>query len=246
MGTATDWPTFSSRLEERREVAEGTMAFEFTKPPDWTFEAGQFIDITLSHPAQTDAEGDKRGFSVASAPYEKRITIATRMRDTAFKRNLKVDPIGTTVTIEGPFGNLTLHQDADRPAVMLTGGIGITTFRSIVLQAAHLQLPHRLLLFYSNRRPEDAAFLEELEAVHAGYPNFTLVATMTGMKDSKRAWDGETGSIDARLLSKYADATKDAVYYITGPPGMVRALQTMLAAAAVPNADVRVEEYTGY
>ena len=84
------------------------------------------------------------------------------MSDTAFKRVLKTMPLGTEVRIVGPFGSLILHQNADRPAVFLAGGIGITPFRSMLLQATEQKLPYHLILFYSNRRPEDAAFLEEL------------------------------------------------------------------------------------
>jgi ferredoxin-NADP reductase len=244
--TATTWPTFLSPLKARRQVAEGTMAFEFQKPPKWTFIAGQFIDITLPNPPETDGEGNKRGFSVASAPYEETIMITTRMRDTAFKRVLKSEALESEAKIEGPFGDLTLHEDAARPAVLLTGGIGVTTFRSIVFQATYLKLPHRIMLFYSNRRPEDAAFLAELQALQQANPNYTLVATMTDMKDSKQSWDGETRQIDVELLAKYADATKNAIYYITGPPGMVKGLQAMLAGTGVSRDDVRVEEYTGY
>ncbi len=130
--------------------------------------------------------------------------------------------------------------------MFLTGGIGVTTFRSIVFQAAHLKLPHRIVLFYSNHRPEDAAFLTELQALQQTNPNYTLVATMTDMKDSKQPWAGETRQIDSELLAKYADATKNAIYYITGPPGMVKGLQTMLARTGVSRDDIRVEEYTGY
>ncbi|HEV2262568.1 MAG TPA: FAD-dependent oxidoreductase, partial [Candidatus Rubrimentiphilum sp.] len=147
--------------------------------------------------------------------------------------------------IEGPFGDLTLHENAARPAVLLTGGIGVTTFRSIVFQAAHLKLPHRIVLFYSNRRPEDAAFLTELQALQQTNPNYTLVATMTDMKDSRQPWSGETRRIDPELLEKYTDAA-NAIYYITGPPGMVKGLHAMLVGAGVSRDDVRVEEYTGY
>ena len=222
------------------------MAFEFRKPPGWTFNAGQFVDITLPNPPETDSEGNKRGFSVASAPYEETLMITTRMRDTAFKRVLKSEALETEAKIEGPFGDLTLHDDAARPAVLLTGGIGVTTFRSIVFQAAHQKLPHRIVLFYSNRRPEDAAFLAELQALQQTNPNYTLVATMTDMKDSKLPWAGETRQIDEELLAKYTDATKNAIYYITGPPGMVKGLQAMLLGSGVSRDDVRVEEYTGY
>ncbi len=222
------------------------MAFEFEKPSDWTFTAGQFIDITLANPAETDSEGNTRGFSVASAPYEQTIMIATRMRDTAFKRVLKSEALESGAKIEGPFGDLTLHEDAARPAVFLTGGIGVTTFRSIAFQAAHDKLAHRIVMFYSNRRPEDAAFLAELQALQQRNANLTLVATMTDMKDSKQPWSGQTGQIDAEMLAQYADTTKNGIFYITGPGGMVKALQALLAGIGVHSDDIRVEEYTGY
>lgn len=244
--TSTKWPTFDSPLKVRRQVAQGTMAFEFEKPDDWTFIAGQFVDITLANPPQTDAEGNKRGFSISSAPYEGTIMITTRMRDTAFKRVLQSMPLDSKVKIEGPFGELTLHEDATRPAILLTGGVGITTFRSIVLQAAHLKLAHRIVLFYSNRRPEDAPFLGELQTLQKTNANYTLVATMTDMKKSTQPWSGKTGMIDAEMLAAYSDSTKNAIFYITGPPAMVKGLQEVLAGIGVSKGDIRVEEYTGY
>jgi ferredoxin-NADP reductase len=141
------------------------MAFQFDKPAGWTFKAGQFIDITLPNPAETDAEGNTRGFSISSAPEENFLMVTTRLRNTAFKRSLQEVPLGTEVKVEGPFGNLVLHNNASRPAVFLTGGIGITPVRCILVRAADQKLPHHIFLFYSNHRPEDAAFLDELEAL---------------------------------------------------------------------------------
>jgi ferredoxin-NADP reductase len=152
MSTAVaDWPKFVTKLRDRWEVAERTMAFSFEKPATFRFTPGQFLDISLLNPHETDSEGDVRGFSIASAPYEDFIMVATRLRDTAFKRVLRSVPLGTGVKIEGPFGNLRLHNDTSRAAVILTGGIGITPFRSILLHAAKEKLPHRIFLFYSNR-----------------------------------------------------------------------------------------------
>jgi ferredoxin-NADP reductase len=37
-------------------------------------------------------------------------------------------------------------------------------------------------LFYSNRKADDAAFIEELQAMAAQNPNFTFVPTVTGDK----------------------------------------------------------------
>ena len=156
--------TFTTKLKSRQEVAEQTMAFKFEKPANWAFKAGQFVDLALINPPETDAEGNTRGFSITSAPHEDFLMVTTRMRDTAFKRVLHNLPLAAQVKVEGPFGNLTLHNNVARPAVLLAGGIGITPFRSIVFWAAKEKIKHRIFLFYSNRRPEDAAFLDELQS----------------------------------------------------------------------------------
>jgi ferredoxin-NADP reductase len=240
------WPIFSTRLRNRYEIAAQTLAFDFERPPGWTFKAGQFIDITLLDPPETDAEGNVRGFSIASAPYEDTITIATRMRDTAFKRVLKAAPLDTKVKIEGPFGNLMLPESAARPAVLLARGIGITPFRSMVMQAAKDRLPHRIFLFYSNPRPEDALFLEELGSLEQQNPNYTLIATMTEMPRSNRSWPYEKGFISKEMLRKYMEDPASPVYYVAGPPQVVQGLRSMLRDTGVRDDDVRIEEFAGY
>src|ERR1044072_1617185 len=115
-------PIYRTKLKSREEVAAGTMAFRFEKPEGFAFKAGQFGDFTLLNPSETDAEGNIRGFSLASAPYESDLMFATRMRDTAFKRILKTMEIGTEVSLDAPYGSFTLHNNPKIPAVFLTGG----------------------------------------------------------------------------------------------------------------------------
>src|SRR3984957_6721724 len=115
------------KLKDRKEVAEGTMALRFEKPSGWRFEAGQFLDMTLLDPSGTDSEGNVRSFTIASAPHEETLMVATRMRDTAFKNVLRTMPLGTAVKIEGPSGDLILKKDS-RAAIFLAGGIGIPPF----------------------------------------------------------------------------------------------------------------------
>src|ERR1019366_4662283 len=165
MSTAAASPGFMCKLKDRKEVAEGTMAFRFEKPSGWAFKAGQYLDMTLLDPSETDSEGNVRSFSIASAPHEETLMVATRMRNTAFKRVLRTMPLGTAVKIEGPSGDLILQNDVTRAAVFLAGGIGITPFRSMICLAAAQRLRHQIFLFYSNRRPEDAPFLDELQSL---------------------------------------------------------------------------------
>ncbi|MGH9415988.1 MAG: ferredoxin--NADP reductase [Terriglobales bacterium] len=236
----------TTHLLERQPVAEGTMAFRLAKPEGFSYKAGQTVDLTLPNPPETDAEGNTRTFSLASDPAEASLMIATRMRDTAFKRVLRTMPLDAPIQLEGPFGDLILPSRSSRPVVLLAGGIGITPFHAMVLAAAREKLAHRIFLFYGNRRPEDAAFLDELMALPARNPRFTLVAVMSEMEKSPRPWDGPRGLITAELLSKYLEGAADPLYYIAGPPAMVAALKTTLTASGVNEDDIRSEEFPGY
>jgi ferredoxin-NADP reductase len=235
-----------ARLIARTPVAEGTMAFHFERPAGFDYQAGQNVLMTLIDPAEDDEQGPSRAFTLASAPHERELVVATRMRPTAFKRVLKSMPIGTPVEIDGPNGVMVLHEEAARPAVFLAGGIGITPFLSMVRHAAHERLPHRIALFYGNRRPEDAAYLEELLGLEKKNPNYRLVAAMSEPQKSARSWSGEKGFIDQAMLARYLPDLKSPLYYFAGPPAMAMAMQQMLAGAGVSEQDMRSEEFYGY
>jgi ferredoxin-NADP reductase len=239
-------PIYKVKLKAREEIAAGTMAFHFEKPDGFVYKAGQFADYTLINPAETDAEGNTRGFSLASAPYEDDLMSATRMRDTAFKRVLRTTPLGTELTLDAPYGSFTLHNNAAIPAVFVTGGIGVTPVRSIVLQAIHDQVAHRIFVVDSNKRPEDAAFLNDLNKPHEKNPHYTFVGTMTAMEKSHREWHEETGHMTKAMLSKYIDDLTLPIYYIAGPQGMVAAMRKTLSESGVNDDNIRTEEFTGY
>ncbi len=232
------------KLRSKKEVASDTMTFHFNKPAGFTFKPGQFADYTLVEPSETDSEGDTRGFSLG-APCEEEIIFTTRMRDTAFKRNLKIMATGTEVIFDAPYGSFTLQNNTKIPAVFLSGGIGITPMRSIILQATHDKTAHKIFLFYANKTPKDAAYLEELEAAEKANINFKLVASMTDIEGSKD-WKGETGFFTKEMLQKYIGDLSLPIYYISGPASMVTSIRKTLNEAGIDDDNIRTEEFTGY
>ena len=149
-------------LKGRDTLCNGTTGLYFEKPDGFKFKPGQFANFTLDSVITTDPGGITRSLSIASAPHEKDLMVAMRMRDTGFKRIASALPIGAPFLVEGPYGNLILHRDVTRPAVFLAGGIGITPFRSMIRHATEVGSAHKIFLFYSIRRFEEAAFLKEL------------------------------------------------------------------------------------
>ncbi|RUU43952.1 FAD-dependent oxidoreductase [Mesorhizobium sp. M6A.T.Ce.TU.002.03.1.1] len=238
--------THEVQLVGRDMVADGTMAFRFAKPAGFRHLAGQSISLTLLNPSETDSKGSSRHLTLASGPEEPELMVATRLRDTAFKRSLASLPMGGAVRMTDPNGDLTLHDDPMRPAVFLAGGIGITPFLAMARYAAAARLPHRITLFYSNRRPENAAFLGELQWLQKTNPNFNVVATMTAASEVAQPWDGQTGAINAALMRRHLPDMLAPIYYLAGSPAMVGAMHEMLSGLGVNDEDVRSEELSGY
>ena len=96
-------------------------------------------------------------------------------------------PLGTAVKVEGPFGNFTLHNNAARTAVFLQVVLASRRSAAWFVVQRRNSSSHRIFLFFSNRRPEDAPFLEELQALERENPNYKFVATMTQMEKSRLA-----------------------------------------------------------
>lgn len=238
---------FATTLEAREEIAEGTMAFHFRKPSGFDFKPGQAIDVMLTLSASPpEDQSTRHTFSIVSAPFQDELVIATRMRDSAYKRALKAMTVGAQVTIDGPSGSLGLHNDLARAAILIAGGIGITPFMSMLRQAAKDQRQQRLVLLYSNRRPEDAAFLSELQQLEGQNPNFRLIATMTQMPASHLPWAGQKGLVTAELVTSVVGDLSAPIFYIAGPPGMVDAMRQTLNLAGIDDDDIRSEEFYGY
>jgi ferredoxin-NADP reductase len=151
------------------------------------------------------------------------------MGPSAFKKVLERMQIGEKVLLQVlldvPHGAFALHEDASKPAVFLVGGIGIVPVFSMIKDATERRLPHKMFLFYSNRRPEDAPYLAELQDLAKQNSNFTLTATMTEAKKSARDWQGQTGFISASLLKQYVNDLKSPIYYVAGLPEMASAIK---------------------
>ncbi|HWB56392.1 MAG TPA: FAD-dependent oxidoreductase [Gaiellaceae bacterium] len=234
-----------ARIKEKREVAKGTLMVVFDLlGEEVEFEAGQYFWVTLLDPPYDDEKGPRRHITVVTSPNDRGVLgLATRVRESAFKRSLAELPVGSEADVEQPKGAFVLPEDTEQPYVFIAGGIGITVFRSMLLAIAEEGLAHRVTLVYSNRDRESTAFLGEIRELEKAIPNLRVVLTMT----DDPGWDGETRRIDATMLRDHLDADLGSfTYLVAGPPGMVEAMEELLKAEGVPETQIRPERFSGY
>ena len=234
-----------SQIKDKEEVAKQTLMVTFDLlGEEVDFKAGQYFWVTLPDIGYDDERGLRRHITVVTSPNERGILgLATRLRDTAFKRTLAELDVGAEVDVEHPKGDFVLPSETDRSYVFIAGGIGITVFRSMLRYIVEEGLPHRVTLVYSNRDRESAAFLDELAAMERENENIRLVLVMTDEPE----WEGEKRRVDADVLRDHLDGDlDDFVYIAAGPPGMVEAMQSVLSDAGVPEEQVHVQRFSGY
>ena len=98
---------YDSKLLGSEEMAEATRAFHFERPEGFTFTPGKSIDLFLPENFPGASDDRQRSFSLASAPHEDGLTIATRMRKSAYKEPLAAAHPGAGVRIVGPTGTMS-------------------------------------------------------------------------------------------------------------------------------------------
>jgi ferredoxin-NADP reductase len=234
-----------AKIKEKREVAEQTLLVTFDLlGEEVDFRPGQYFFVTLPDVGYQDEKGLRRHITVVTSPTEKGVLgLATRLRDSAFKRSLHELPVGADVDVEPPKGQFSLPEDHSRPFVFVAGGIGITVFRSMLRFIHDEGLPHRVTLVYSNRDRASTAFLDELQELERENPNIRLVLTMT----QDPGWDGESRRIDADFLREHVEGDlNDYTFLVAGPPGLVEGIQEALGEAGVAEENVLAQRFSGY
>jgi ferredoxin-NADP reductase/nitrite reductase/ring-hydroxylating ferredoxin subunit len=231
------------------QVLEDKTPFKYT--------AGQFAFFDIGG-VYNDPKGPIRHFTISSSPTENFIMFSTRIRDSPYKQRLLTLEKGSKVKVRGPEGQFVLHEDYSKPAVFLSGGIGVTPFRSMVKYATDKQLPIKIIMFDSNRNRSNILFRREFDDWVNRNKNLKIIYTISEEGDqehgqsssaAKNDWKGEYGRIDKAMILKYLDNNilDSSIFYICGPPSMLKAMQSLLQEELeIPNERIKVEEFTGY
>ncbi len=223
--------TLQNKTSETSDAT--TFTFQPEQPVSWT--AGQYIHYTLPH-ADMDDRGDERWFTVSSAPSGGQITITTRLnseRSSSFKKTLAALEIGQTIEADAPEGSF-VWGDLARDYLLVAGGIGITPYRAMLVEAAQAGMMPRATLLYANRSTDDVPFKAELEAIAKANPNLTIEYVIV------------PDQVDAARLQTAVAALNNPFVYVSGPEPMVEALEVELKSIGVAEENIKGDYFPGY
>lgn len=152
--------------------------------------------------------------------------------------------VGDVLRVKAPAGHFFICPDADVPAVLVGGGIGITPMMSM-LRWCMAHQPQRVVhLYYGLRNSSEHAFKQQLEAFAAAHPTLHLhiVYSRPGGSDVQGRDYQHQGHVDVDLLRRTLPHGRHQ-FYVCGPPAMMQVLVPALAGWGVPVADIHYETF---
>lgn len=209
------------------------------------YKPGQFIILDLD--TTEDEKGPDRCLTLSSSPSESFLMFTTKIRDSPFKQKLNSMSSGNDLNVKPPSGKFTFPADKTKEIVFISGGIGVTPFRSMLKYSVDMNLATNILMFDSNKSPDKILFKDEFEQWEKINKNLKIVHTLTDTIPEN--WKEETGRIDEKMLRKYLSQGKidNSIFFICGPPQMVKALNNVLEGdLKVRKENIMVENFTGY
>jgi len=215
----------------KRQEAENITTFLFEPEIPVTWEAGQFMIYSLPHENE-DIRGRQKFFTISAAPFEKRPRISTRIfdRPSSFKNALNRMKIGDMILAKGPDGDFVI-DNVEQNSVFLAGGIGITPYRSIILDLDHQNKPMNITLLFSNKTSA-FPFKKELDEV------------VKKRKDLKIHYLNKR--IDEETIKEHVPNIKSSIFYVSGPDAMVEEMLEVLKSLEIKEENIKSDYFSGY
>ncbi len=233
------------RLDRAVVMGPGLVDFLFVPSKPLAYQPGQYMEWTLDH-GHPDSRGKRRFFTLASSPTERSLRIGVKFVEagSTFKRGLAAVHRGSPIVAAQVGGDFTLPRDPAQKLAFIAGGIGITPFRSMVKYLTDRREPRDVVMLYANRRYDDILYWDVFQAAQWVF-RFRPVFVLSDASSVPPSWSGELGRIDAALIARQIPDYRSRLFYVSGSPALVRAVQRALSDLGVKSDRIRTDYFSG-
>lgn len=233
-------------LIEKRHLTPRSIELTYQGENPIRYIPGQFFSIEFNHQGCSKA----RSYSVANADNpssdNKRLTfVITLVPDGAASEYFKSAELGSTVAVNGPFGNLTLPKASPKRFIFIATGAGVTPFRSMLpeIQSRISQNPKlEVIVIQGVRNREELLYADE----------FSALMEQSGQCQFLTCFSREKGEIlsDNELKGYVSDHYQDLqvnpdndLVYLCGHPEMIDEAVVFFENKGVKPANLKREKY---
>ena len=213
------------------DFAHGTAKLAFFRP-------GQYLSITLNIGQSVVT----RPFTICSSPFDSSkddfymIKVKKALHGFATTHIFNTWEKGTEIVASAPVGNFYYQTLRDYPFIVgITDNDGIPSFLSMARAIEEKSLNVNLTLFYSCRKKQDAAFMDELLEIQKNTRNFNVIFVFS----DEKVESFERGFITKQLIEKYAPPEKYSIF-IDGSSQLLTLVSAQIAELGLERKAIRL------
>ncbi|WP_410514645.1 NO-inducible flavohemoprotein [Paenibacillus sp. BR2-3] len=244
------WANFRPFRVERKVQESDVITSFYLVPADGqaisAFEPGQYISVKLNIPGESFTH--IRQYSLSDAPGKPYYRISVKREDAVDGRpagkvsnylheQVKED---STLWLSAPAGEFVLDRQDKRPAILISGGVGLTPMVSMLNTLAESE-PDRQVI-HAARNGLAHALRKEVELVARKNPQVSVLwcyEAPTAADQEANIYHKE-GFIDLPWLASKLPS-KEAAFYFCGPVPFMNAVNSALSNWDIPGSDIHYE-----
>jgi phenol/toluene 2-monooxygenase (NADH) P5/A5 len=207
------------------------------------FQAGQYVNV------QIPGESMPRAFSLAGEPGvpaagSTRIELNVRLvpggkGTTYLHEHLKV---GDALHFAGPFGRFFVRRSDPQPIILIAGGSGLSSPKSMLLDLLTQGDSRPVTLLYGARSRAELYYHELFCELAQAHPNFSYVPALSD-EPAESAWGGFRGYVHDAARTHFAGDFRGHKAYLCGPPVMIEAAIRTLMQGQLFERDIYTEKF---
>lgn len=203
------------------------------------FQAGQYVNV------QIPGESMPRAFSLAGEPGSaSRIELNVRLvpggkGTTWLHEQLNV---GDTLRFSGPFGRFFVRTSDPKPIILIAGGSGLSSPRSMLLDLLAQGDTRPITLLYGARSRAELYYHEAFVELAKRHANFTYVPALSD-EAAESDWEGFRGYVHDAARAHFAGDFRGHKAYLCGPPVMIEAAIRTLMQGQLFERDIYTEKF---
>lgn len=222
-------------LISQEQLTADTVEFTFKNSAKFEFIPGQYMEWTLPH-RDSDNRGVRRYFSLASSPTETnpKLLVKFYTPSSSYKRAMIAMQPSEEIVAAQLSGDFVLPKDISTPLVLISGGVGVAPFRSMVKYIVDKKITVNIIHLFINKTKDDII-----------YQNLFKEAESFGVHTIYFVTNSEGHLTTEGIKLRIPDYLKRQ-FYISGPQLMVQSIEKTLLDSGVPKSQLKTDFFPGY
>ena len=231
-------------IRETKEVL--TIQLEDIEGKKISYEAGQFLTLIFNQ----GREEIRRSYSFSSTPGIDNFTAITvkRVVNGAISRFLTDHiKINDVLHCLAPSGRFTLETNKlwQRQIFFIAAGSGITPVFSLLKKILAEEPLSKIILIYQNHDEDSIIFKKQLYELQKKHNSqFKYISLLTRPKKHPHASHRLTNFLLEKFVKSYHQSNKEALFYLCGPPALMRMAQFTLKLIGFVDDQIKKENFT--